>query len=97
MGWERFLPCSIGANLCRLRHTGWEKCGHGLTSRPSDTSSVHFLNELLVLRGYPPRSGAALLEETLPSRLCAVKFACEVPTWRLPTTGNAHWECHWSH
>ena len=28
----RFVPCSIAANHCRLRHTGWEKCGHGLTS-----------------------------------------------------------------
>ena len=28
----RFVPCSIGANHCRLRHIGWEKCGHGLTS-----------------------------------------------------------------
>ena len=29
-----FVTCSIGANHCRLRHIGWEKCGHGLTSRP---------------------------------------------------------------
>ena len=29
-GIGRFLPCRIGANHCRLRHTGWEKCGHGL-------------------------------------------------------------------
>ena len=30
-GLGRFVPCSIGANHCRLRHLGWEKCGHGLT------------------------------------------------------------------
>ena len=35
-GLGRFVPCSIGANHCRLRHVGWEKCGHGLTSRPRD-------------------------------------------------------------
>ena len=28
-GLRRFVPCSIGANHCRLRHIGWEKCGHG--------------------------------------------------------------------
>ena len=26
----RFVPCSVGANHCRPRHLGWEKCGHGL-------------------------------------------------------------------
>ena len=30
-GLARFVPCLIGVNHCRLRHIGWEKCGHGLT------------------------------------------------------------------
>ena len=38
-GLRRFVPCSIGANHCRLRHIGWEKCGHGLTSRPRESAS----------------------------------------------------------
>ena len=38
----RFLPCRIGANHCRLRHLGWEKCGHGLTSRPRESSDPVF-------------------------------------------------------
>ena len=29
-GHGTFVPYSIGANHCRLRHIGWEKCGHGL-------------------------------------------------------------------
>ena len=45
-GLGRFLPCSIGANHCRLRHIGWEKSGHGLTSRPRESASELFLNEL---------------------------------------------------
>ena len=45
-GLRRFVPCSIGANHCRLRHIGWEKCGHGLTSRPRESASELFLNEL---------------------------------------------------
>ena len=34
LGIGRFMFCDIGANQCRLRHTGWERCGHGLTSSP---------------------------------------------------------------
>ena len=41
-GLGRFVTCSIGANHCRLRHIGWEKCGRGLTSRPRESASVHF-------------------------------------------------------
>ena len=48
-GLRRFVPCSIGANHCRLHHIGWEKCGHGLTSRPRESASELFLNELLSL------------------------------------------------
>ena len=51
-GLGRFVPCSIGANHCRLRHIGWEKCGHGLTSRPRESASELFLNELLSLFRY---------------------------------------------
>ena len=41
-GLSRFLHGDIGANHCRLRHIGWEKCSHGLMSRPRETSSVWF-------------------------------------------------------
>ena len=47
-GLRRFVPCSIGANHCRLRHIGWEKCGHGLTSRPRESASELFLIGLSV-------------------------------------------------
>ena len=60
----RLNPCGIGADDCRLRHVGWEKSGHGLTSGPRETFIVGFLDELLVLFGYPPSSGSALLEGT---------------------------------
>ena len=86
-GLGRFVPCSIGANHCRRRHIGWEKCGHGLTSRPRESASELFLNELLSLFRYPPRSGRALLNDTLPLRYCAARFAYSTPTWRLPVSG----------
>ena len=44
-----FMPCDTGANHCRIRHIGWEKCGHGLTSRPRESASEKFLIELLLL------------------------------------------------
>ena len=80
-GIGRFVPCMIGANLCRLRLVESEMCGHGLTSRPSETASEGCLNELLLLFGYPPRSAAALLEGSLPLRYC--------DGWRLPAHGHA--------
>ena len=87
-GLVRFLPCSIGANHCRLRHIGWEKCGHGLTSRFRESASEPFLNGLLGLFRYPPGSGRALLACTLPLRYSSARFACRTPTWRLPVSGH---------
>ena len=86
-GLGRFVPCSIGANHCRLRHIGWEKCGHGLTSRPRESASELLLFVLLRLFRYPPRSGRALLAGTLPLRYWAACFACKTPTWQLPVPG----------
>ena len=37
-GLERFVLGRIGANRVRPRHVGWEKCCHGLTCRPGESS-----------------------------------------------------------
>ena len=87
-GLRRFIPGGIGANHSRLRHIGWDKCSHGLTSRPRETSSVWFLDELLVLFGYPSASGAGLLAGTLLLKYFSESFARRVPTWRLPGDGS---------
>ena len=63
-GLGRFVPCSIGAYHYRLRHIGWEKCGHDLTSRPRESASEPFLNELLGIFRYPSGSVCALLAGT---------------------------------
>ena len=47
------------------------------------------LDELLCLFRYPARSGRALLGGTSPLRYCGAKFACVIPTWRLPDGGHA--------
>ena len=82
------VPCDIGANHCRLRHIGWERCGHGLTSRPRESASEDFLDKLSVLFGYPGGSAAALLAGVLPLRYCSARFACKLPTWRLLDKGR---------
>ena len=78
-GLGSFVPCSVGANHCRLRHIGWEKSGHGLTSRPRESASEPFLDELLGLFRYPAGSGRAVLAGTLLLRYCAARFACKTP------------------
>ena len=42
----------------------------------------------LSLFRYPPRSGRALLNGTLPLRYCAARFAHSTSTWRLPASGQ---------
>ena len=87
-GLGRFVPCSIGANHCRLRHLGWERCCHGLTSRPRESASAPFLDQLLSLFHYLAGSSAALLDGTLPLRYCSFKFAAKTPFWVLPVPGH---------
>ena len=90
-GLGRFVPCSIGANHCGLRHVGWERCSHGFTSRPRESASGPFLDQLLQLSQCPPRSSGALLPGTLPLWYCSARFACGVPFWTLPVP----WSCCW--
>ena len=87
-GLGRFLPGRIGANHGRLRHVGWEKCCHGLTCRPRETSDEGFLSDLLGLLGYPAGSGRALLGGSLKLRYNTFPFARRKPTWRLPLGGK---------
>ena len=87
-GLGRFVPCSIGASHCRLRHLGWERCSHGLTSRPRESASAPFLDQLLLLFHYPSGSSSALLAGTLPLRYCSFKFAAKTPFWVLPVPGH---------
>ena len=86
-GLGRFLPGRIGANHGRLRHVGWEKCCHGLTCRPRESSNEGFLSDLLGLLGYPAGSGGSLLDGSLQLRYNTFPFARKT-TWRLPAGGQ---------
>ena len=75
-GLVRFVPCTIGANHCSLRHIGWEKCGHGLTSRSRESASEPFLNE----------SGRALHAGALPFDIVLLALLAGLPLggyWNL--------------
>ena len=99
--WEVFLgpfvPCQVGLAGLSLATLALIIAGFGtlvgksvgmvLTSGPRETAAGDFLNELLVLFRYPPRSAAALLDGTLPLRYCAGRSASRFPTWRLPVDG----------
>ena len=87
-GLGRFIPGRIGANHGRLRHVGWEKCCHGLTCGPLESSGEGFLSDFLGLLGYPSGSGQALLDGTLHLRYHSFPFARRKPTWRLPVEGK---------
>ena len=87
-GLGRFLPCRIGAKHCRLRSIGWERCGHGLTSRPLEASGAVFLDDLLSLFGYPGGSGQSLVDGSLRMRYCSANFSHKKPTWGLPHSGG---------
>ena len=67
---------------------GWEKCGHGLTSRPRETSCPEFLDSLLEVFGYPVNSGGLLLSGELPLRFSSDNFALRGPGWSLPDYGG---------
>ena len=87
-GLGRFLPCRLGANHCRLRSVGWERCGHGLTSRPLEASGTGFLDDLLSLFGCPSGSGRSLVDGSLRMRYCSNNFCNKKPTWGLPSSGG---------
>ena len=89
-GLRRFIPCKIGANHCRLRHIGWEKCGHGLASRPREKTEPGFLDSLLHVFGYPSGSGALPLAGELPLRYCIDRFALRKHCWSLLERGHVH-------
>ena len=46
--WWSWSVCTllycIGAYHCKLRHVGWERCCHGLTSRPRESATEPFFS-----------------------------------------------------
>ena len=49
----RFLPCSLGSHMTRLRHLGWNQCSHGLSSRPLESCHHQCLKAVCGVLGNP--------------------------------------------
>ena len=88
MVWVGLFLVLLGLITVGSGTLGWERCCHGLSSRPRESASAPFLDQLLTLFHYPSGSSAALLNGTLPLRYCSVKFAAKVPFWALPVPGH---------
>ena len=48
-GLQKFVPCTLGVHDRRPRHSRWERCGHGSTSRLKHSGGPEALNALLRL------------------------------------------------
>ena len=73
-GLGRFLPCSLGSHMSRLRHIGWNQCSHGLTSRPLESCHHQCLKAICGDLGYPKGSALEFLDGTLKLRHCTDLF-----------------------
>ena len=87
-GLGRFLPCSLGSHMSRLRHLGWNQCSHGLTSRPLESCHHQCLKAVCDVLEYLKGSASELLDGTLKLRYCTTNFTTLFPPWSLPRVGN---------
>ena len=83
-GLGRFLPCSLGSRMFRLRHLGWNQCSHGLSSRPLESCHHQCLKTVCGVLGYPKGSALELLDGTLKLRHCTEVFTMRFPLGLYP-------------
>ena len=83
-GLGRFLACSLGSHMSRLRHLGWNQCSHGLTFRPLESCHHQCLESVCGVLGYPQGSALELSDGTLKLRHCTEVFTMRFPPWSLP-------------
>ena len=74
-GLARFIPCLPGAHYARLSHVGWERYGHGLSSRPRKNCDHQFLTSLLNFFDYPDGAATELFFGTLKLRYSSTPFS----------------------
>ena len=78
-GLGRFMPCSLGSRMSRLRHVGWNQCSHGLNSRPLESCHHQCLKATCGVLGYPKSAALELLDGTLKLRHCTDLFTNRCP------------------
>ena len=87
-GLGRFLPCSLGSHMSRLRHLGWNQGSHGLSSRPLESCHNQCFKAVCGVLGYPKGSALELLDGTLNHCYCTAIFTTRFPPWSLARVGN---------
>ena len=81
----RIIPCQPSAHHARLLHLGWERDGHGLTSRPRESCDHWFLTPLLNFFGYPSGAVTELFSGCLKLRYSSTPFSKKMPSWSVST------------
>ena len=89
-GLLRFIPCQPSAHHARLLHVGWGRYGHGLSSRPRESSDHQFLTPLLNFFGYPDEAATELFNGTLLLRYSSTPFSKKFPSWPVPDLSGHH-------
>ena len=84
-GLSRFLPCSLGSHMSRLRHLGWSQCSHGLSSRPLESCHHLCLKAVCGVLRYPKGSAG-----TMKLRHCTEVFTMRFSP--LVFTQGRFWE-----
>ena len=92
-----FIPCQPSAHHARLSHLGWERYGHGLSSRPRESCDHQILAPLLDFFGYPDGAATELFNGTLKLRYSSTPFSKKLPSWPvshlsgcIPVVGPGH-------
>ena len=80
-GLARFIPCQLSAHYARLSHLGWERYGHGLSSRPPESCDHQFLTPRLDFFGFPDGAATEFFNGTLMLRYSSTPFSKKFPSW----------------
>ena len=69
-----------------MSHLGWERYGHGLSSRPRESCDLQYLTPLLNFFGYPDGAVTELFSGTLKLRYSSTPFSKKkIPSWSVST------------
>ena len=71
-------------------HLGWERYGHGLSSRPRESCDLQFLTPLRNFFGYPDGADTDLFNDTLKLRYSSTPFSKKFPSWPVPHLSGHH-------
>ena len=66
-----------------MSHLGWERYGHGLSSRPRESCDHQFLTSLHNFFGYPDGAATELFSGSLKLPYSSTLFSKKFPSWSV--------------